>query len=157
MRFVFFICLILAITGCSVKEKIVVSKAYYILIKTPRIKIADTGFLTQSETSTKLQIFNATTPLLNLHVTQSQICLEATCMQKSRFYEEFFAGVHYDDFLDDILHLAPLYDGKNLVQLADGFEQKIVLEKSDIYYKIENKNLIFKDIKNDILILFKEL
>lgn len=143
--------------GCSLKEKVITSKAYHIVLKNKNLKISDTGFINKSFSKKELQIFKGTTVVLSLHVRGKEVCLDLTCIDKKRFHEEFFGYSHYESFIDELLEFEPLYGKKNLTKLENGFEQNIKSENFDISYKIENTTLFFRDTFNGILLKIQEL
>ncbi len=143
-------------TGCSYKTPYLSSKPYYVVIKNPQIAIADTGFVKRDNTRLNLQLFSASTPIFDLHV-KDDICLDYVCMKKENFNKEFFGFSHYEDFINELFNFNPIYDRKNFKKTKTGFEQNIKSDKFNITYKIEGKNLYFKDKQNRILIKLKEL
>ena len=46
----------------------------------------------------------------------------------------------------------PIYDGKNLKKMYDGFGQKIKDEDVNIDYEVTRQSIRFKDSKNGILL-----
>jgi len=142
--------------GCSQKAPFKSSTAYYVVMKNAQIAVADTGFIKKDEHRLNLQLFSASTPIFNLHV-KDDICVEYTCVSKKKFNLDFFGVSHYDDFLEDLLNLKPIYSKKNLKKIENGFEQKIKTANFNITYRVKSGNLYFKDRKNRILIKLKEL
>ena len=147
---------ILLLTGCSFKTPYKSSKPYYIVIKNSKMAVADTGFIKRDESRFNLQLFTAATPIFDLHV-EKNVCLDYACMSKKSFNREFFGISHYENFVNDLFNLKPIYNRKNLKEQNSGFEQKIQTDEFDITYRVENGNLYFKDRKNRILIKLKEL
>lgn len=147
---------VLFFTGCAYKAPYTTSKPYFIVIKNSQIAVADTGFIKKNESTINLQLFSASTPILDLHVGQ-MVCINRTCVSKKRFNVEFFGYTHYESFVDEIFRLKPIYDKKNLKKIESGFEQKIETENFDITYRVEGKNLYFRDRKNRVLVRLKEL
>jgi hypothetical protein len=94
--------------------------------------------------------------VFDLHV-KSDVCLDYICLKRENFNREFFGSRHYASFVDQLFNLKPIYSKKNLKKIVNGFEQKIKTDSYDITYRIEGKNLYFKDRKNSILIKLKEL
>ena len=152
----FFLILLLFFTGCAYKRPYVSSKPYYMVVKNSQIAVADTGFIKRDGSRFNLQLFSASTPILDLHV-DNDVCLDYTCMSKRDFNAKFFGISHYEDFLDELFNFQPVYNRKNLKKSKSGFEQKIKTAEFDIIYRVENGNLYFKDRKNRVLIKLKEL
>jgi len=156
MHKILLVFVIIFLVGCSQKLPFNSSTPYYIVMKNNQIAVADTGFIKKDENRLNLQLFSASTPVFDLYV-EDNICVEHTCVSKTRFNREFFGTSHYDDFLVDMLNLRPIYDKKNFKKTQNGFEQKIKTENFDITYKVDNGNLYFKDRQNKILIKLREL
>ena len=148
--------LLLFFTGCAYKTPYTSSKAYYIVIKNSQMAVAATGFIKKDDTRLNLQLFSAGTAILDLHVEEN-VCLSYACMSKESFNKEFFGIRHYKEFIDELFKLKPIYGKENLIELENGFEQNIATSSYDITYRVENRNLYFKDITNKILIKLKEL
>jgi len=146
----------LCFTGCAYKIPYSSSKSYFIVLKNTQIALADTGFIKQDDSRLNLQLFSAGVPIFDLHVNQN-ICIDYVCLKREIFNTKFFGYRHYKQFIDDLFHMQPLYDKKNLIKTQDGFEQTLKTDNYDISYKINNNNLYFKDRKNNILIKLKEL
>ena len=148
--------IVIFLTGCAYKEPYQSSKPYYVVIKNSQMAVADTGFLKKDGPRLNLQLFSASTPILDLHV-ESDVCLDYACLSKKSFNTKFFGYAHYESFIDDLFNLKPIYSKKNLKNLDNGFEQKIKTDGYDITYRVDNGNLYFKDRKNRVLIKLKEL
>jgi len=151
-----FTSLILLFIGCSQKTPYSSSKAYFVVLKTPKIALADTGFIKKDLNRLNLQLFSASTPIFDLHV-KNDICIDYVCLDKKSFNNEFFRFRHYDDFVEELFNMKPIYNKRNLLKTEKGFVQNIVTKDFEITYKIENGNLYFKDKKNRVLIKLKEL
>ena len=147
---------ILLLVGCAYKTPYKSSKPYYVVIKNSKIALADTGFIKRDDGRSNLQLFTAGTPVFDLHV-KSDVCLDYICLKKENFNREFFGIMHYENFIDELFNLQPIYSKKNFKKIANGFERKIKTDSYDITYRVEGKNLYFKDRKNRILIKLKEL
>jgi len=155
-KYIYLIFILFLFVGCSQKSPYASSKAYFVVIKNPKLALADTGFIKKDDKRLNLQLFSASKPIFDLHV-KDDICVDYVCLTKVSFNKEFFGYKHYEDFVNELFNMKPIYEQKNLIKTKDGFEQKIKTDNYDINYKIENKNLYFKDKKNKILIKLKEL
>ncbi len=156
LRYILFFLTLFLLVGCSQKVDYQSSKSYYIVIKNSSIKVADTGFIRRGNNEINLQIFAASTPILDLHVKQD-VCIGYTCLSKISFNKRFFGFSHYESFVDELFNLQPIYHKTNLVKTPNGFEQKIETKDYSIIYRVDGENLYFKDKKNRILIKLKEL
>ena len=151
-----FLILLLLFAGCAHKTPYASSKSYYIVVKNSKIAVADTGFIKRDGSRFNLQLFSASTPILNLHV-DNDVCSGYICMPKRDFNAEFLGFGHYENFIDELFNFQPIYNKESLKKSKSGFEQKIKTDEFDIIYRVENGNLYFKDRKNRVLIKLKEL
>ncbi len=143
--------------GCAIKQPYSVSKPYHVVIKNRDLALSDTGFIKKDSSRLNLQLFSAGSPLLDLIVYKDRVCRDLLCMNKLAFNKKFFGYKHYESFVDDLFNFLPLYEKKNIKKTKNGFTQKLVSDYYDIFYKIKDGSLYFKDRKNRVLIKIKEL
>lgn len=156
MRNFLWLLLLLLFTGCSFKSPYVSSKAYHVVIKNSTLALSDTGFIKRDNKRFNLQLFSAGTPVLDL-VVKEDVCMDYICLGKEEFNKRFFGFRHYKNFVNDLFEFKPLYSKKNLKETKTGFSQNLTAVNYDIFYKVEEGNLYFKDKKNRVLIKLKEL
>jgi len=145
------------LSGCAMKQEIISSETYVITIKNKQIALSDTGFINQGKDYTNVQIFSAGSVLFNLEMMGNNICLDGRCMDKLAFNQQFFQDEHYAGLMQEIIAKQPIYEGKNLHQTSNGFEQELEFTNSHLVYKVEGSNLTFRDTKNGILMRLKPL
>ncbi len=122
---ILFLTLLLIFTGCSFNQAKIVSSAT-ILIKTPKMKFYDKGFITKYNNYTKVQILSVGTSILSLKIYDNQICRDTfKCQSLKSFNNEFLHESYNDDFIKE------LFDS-------------------------EDKEIIHRDKKNKILIKIKK-
>lgn len=156
LRFISLVIISLVFVSCSQKIPYASSKAYFVVIKNAKIALADTGFIKKDNERFNLQLFSASTPIFDLHV-KDNVCIGFTCLDKKSFNKEFFGFEHYENLIQELFDMQPIYNKTNIVRFEGGFEQDIISDDYDISYKVDNGNLYFKDSKNKILIKLKEL
>lgn len=156
MKYLWIILATLLLAGCAQKMHYDRAQAYFIVIKNPKIALADTGFIKKNNREFNLQIFALGTPIYDLHVGE-QICESGLCVSGERFNLEFFGAPHYASLLADILDAKPIYAGQNLVQTKEGFMQKITTESYDIDYRVDAKTLSFRDSVQNTRIKLRKL
>ncbi len=127
----------------------------FIVIKTPKIKYADMGFVTASPSDVKVEIYGAGQPLMKLEIGGLNICMSKfKCMDKVAFNERVLNGAYDKDLLENIFRGEPIFRGENIEKNRDGsFSQKLTKEGIyDISYSVNQKERVFRDKLNQILI-----
>ncbi|WP_424688498.1 MAG: hypothetical protein ACNI3H_09315 [Halarcobacter ebronensis] len=121
----FLIFFIIFLSGCSFNQPKIVSSAT-ILIKTPKLKFYDKGFISKFQNFTRVEVFSAGVTVLRLDIYDNQICKDTfKCQKSNNFNNEFLHSSYEKSFL------------KNL------FEK-------------DEKNIIHRDKQNSILIKIKK-
>jgi len=148
------IILVFFFSACSVKnyEK---TQTKIIIIKSPKIKFADIGYLRNSDDSIELELFMAGKAIQKITINHF-ICTLEGCMSKSGFNSDYLNSNYPDDILQNILLGKEIYSGKNKVKTNDGFEQKIQSRHVEIIYKVKPHAILFKDKKNKIIFKLKD-
>lgn len=151
----FFLTLVIFFSACSIKDyKHTQSKI--IIIKSPKIKFADLGYIRNSENSIELELFMAGKSVKKISINHL-ICVDEGCMSKSGFNESYLIASYPSSLMQNILLARPIYDSKNLERSTNGFSQVIKNEDVDINYVVNSKTVFFKDRKNKIILKFKEM
>jgi len=145
----------LLLSGCGVKPFVKTDTAT-IILKTPKIKFADMGYIRSNNNLVALELFSAGQAVGRFEI-ENLVCVEGEgCMRKSSFNEEYL-NVHYPDTLmEDVLRGVPIYDGLNISKNEHGFKQNILNEYVNIKYKVSENQSYFKDRSNGILIKIKK-
>ena len=142
------------LSGCSIKNY-ETTQTKIIIIKSPKIKFADIGYLRNTDKAVELELFVAGNPVEKITINML-ICVSAGCMSKSGFNEDYLHMSYPDDLLQNIFLGNAIYEGKSKVKTADGFEQKISTQNVDIQYRVDSKTIFFKDRKNKIIFKIKD-
>ena len=151
----FLVALALFFTACSIKNYKQTSSKI-IIIKSPKIKFADLGYIRNSDKAIELELFLAGKAIKKIQINHL-VCVDEGCMSKSSFNDEYLSASYPDELLQNILLGLEIYDGKNLVKTANGFEQHIKSENIDIRYSVTPSVTAFKDRKNRIIFKIKEI
>ena len=146
---------ILLFSACSIKEY-KHTKSKLIIIKSPKLKFADLGYIRNSGTAIELELFMAGKSIKKIEINKL-ICVDEGCMTRSGFNEDYLNYSYPDNLFQHIVLGLPIYDDFNLEKTNDGFIQKIKNENVDIKYKVNSKQIFFKDKKNKIIFKIKEL
>ena len=145
----------LLFTACSTKNY-EVTQTKIIIIKSPKLKFADVGYLRNSEKSIELELFAAGKAIEKITINHL-ICTSMGCMTKSGFNKDYMNESYPSQILQNILLGTPIYDGKNRVKTSNGFEQKIEDENVNITYRVTSEATLFKDRKNKIIFKIKDI
>ena len=151
----FLLGLLTACVGTKPKKE----ESAFIVLKTPKIRYADMGFITASSTDVKVEIYGAGQPLMKLEIGGLNICMSTfECMDKIAFNEKVLNGAYDKDLLENIFRGEPIFKGENIESDKDGsFTQKLTKEGVyDISYSINQKERVFRDKLNKILIKVRE-
>ena len=148
------IAFVLLFTACSTKNY-EITQTKIIIIKSPKLKFADLGYIRNSDKSIEMELFAAGKAIEKITINHL-ICTSKGCMTKDGFNEDYLSGAYPSNTLQNILLADSIYDGKNRVQTSGGFEQRIQNERVDIIYKVTSKSTFFKDRKNRIIFKIKD-
>lgn len=132
-----------------------VTQTKVIIIKSPKIKFADVGYLRNSDKSIELELFAAGKAIEKITVNHL-ICVREGCMTKGSFNEEYLNKAYPTSIMQNILLGNAIYEGKNRVQTSEGFEQLIKDEDVNITYRVSSDAIYFKDRTNRIIIKIKD-
>ena len=137
--------LTLFFSACSIKnyER---TQTKIIIIKSPKIKFADIGYVRNSDKAVELELFFAGQAIEKISVNHL-VCTDEGCMSKRGFNEDYLNAAYPEEIMQNILLGAEIYDGENRVKTEDGFEQKIENKNVNIIYKVNSKQIYFKDRK----------
>jgi len=146
---------ILSLFSACVGIKPKKEESAFIVLKTPTIRYADMGFITASPTAVKVEIYGAGQPLMQLEIGGLNICMSKfKCMDKINFNERVLNGAYDKDLLENIFRAEPIFKSENIKREKDGsFYQKLTKEGVyDISYRVSQKERVFRDKLNKILI-----
>jgi len=146
---------ILFFSACSVKEY-QQTKTKIVIIKSPKLKFTDVGYLRNSDDAVELELFSAGVAIEKITINHL-ICVSAGCMSKQGFNQDYLNSVYPSDILQNILLAKPIYNAIGIVKIDDGFEQHIEDANVNIKYKVTKNITYFKDRKNHIIIKIKDI
>ena len=155
MRIVFLALLLLFFGGCASKQ-LPHKESWVVLIKSPKLKFNDIGYILHNDDSVELQLYSAGVAVEKFSINHL-VCTKNGCMRKSSFNAEYLSSAYDDDLLKDLLLHHPIFDGKNLHPNKNGFEQHLVSNAYDIIYRVTPSTLYFKDTKNRILFKLRKM
>jgi len=155
---VFFLLFWVLFAACSTKEY-VKQESVFIVFKTPSFKHADLGFMYENSDSVKVEIYGSGQALVSLEISEENVCMSLLqCMSKKSFNKEVLSVYYPDDLIEHIFRGQEVFRGENLIKTRNGFTQIIVKkDKYNIHYNVLNKQILFHDTINDILIKVKRI
>lgn len=138
------------LAGCAPK-KYEKNESRLIIIKTPKLKYADLGYLRRDKDEVRMELFVAGQMVQSIEI-DTLICVDEGCLSKATFNAEYLHSSYPDDLLLDVLLARPVFEKASMQTTDDGFIQKLKTTQYNIIYKIENGNIYFKDKQNGFLI-----
>jgi len=150
--------MVLLLSACVPKEYSK-QESVFIVFKTPTFKHADLGFIYKNNEELKVEIYSSGQAIMALEVGQENICLSLLeCMDKKSFNQTILSQYYPDETLSHIFRGEAIFSGEKRLNIRNGFTQNIAKEgKYDINYSVLNKQILFRDKINDILIKIKRL
>jgi hypothetical protein len=145
----------LLFSACSIKNY-EQTQSKIIIIKTPKLRFADLGYLRNTENAIELELFVAGKSIEKFTINHL-VCVNMGCMSKSGFNEEYLNAAYPDDLLQNILLGREIYAGESSLKTEDGFMQQIKTKSVDIKYVVKSKIIFFKDSKNRIIFKIKDV
>lgn len=148
----------LLLTACATKEY-EKQESVFILFKTPGFKYADLGFIYENPKETKVEIYSNGQAAMALTIDQLNVCMSMfECMSKKDFNQHILNPMYPETILENIFKGQMIFGGHNMVKTRNGFTQEII--KTDQYhinYTVLNKQILFHDTINNILIKVKRM
>lgn len=138
------------LAGCAPK-KYEKNESRLIIIKTPKLKYADLGYLRRDRDEVRLDLFVAGQLVKSIEI-DTLVCVDEGCIRKSVFNAEYLHPSYPDDLLLNVLLARPIFEKASMQITDEGFIQKLKSAEYNITYTIENGNIYFKDKKNRLLI-----
>lgn len=91
-------------TGCFSSQPQLTSSAT-ILIKTPKMKFYDKGFIYKYKDYTQVQIFSAGTAILDMKIYDDRVCRSTfKCQDLKTFNRENLSSLYEDNFLRELFN-----------------------------------------------------
>jgi hypothetical protein len=150
--------IVILFCGCGKKPEPISSRSVSATIKTPRLSLAQSGFIDALENDAyRLQIYSAGQSALELTVGE-KICKGFFCLSSAEFNARYLSENYPPNLLRDILAqrtIAGLENGA-VKTTKKGFEQKAAIEgKYAIAYEKDGDTQRFRDTINRVLIVIR--
>jgi len=146
------------LNGCATKEYSK-QESVFIVFKTPTFRYADLGFIYENDKDLKIEMYSSGQAIMSLEISQNAVCMSLLeCMSKKSFNEKVLSSSYPKNILDNIFKGQKIFDGVNVLKTSNGFTQKLMKHnKYNINYSVLNKQILFHDRMNDIVIKIKRL
>ena len=138
------------LVGCAPKQY-AVNKSCLIVLKTPKIKFADVGYLRRNADEVRADLFVAGQLVQSIEIS-TLVCVDDGCLSKSQFNEDYLHASYPDDLILNVLLGRPIFNRASLQKTDGGFIQNLKSAEYNITYKVEYDNIYFKDRQNRFLI-----
>lgn len=154
MKFVF-VFFVLLLSGCSIKNY-VSNQSKLIVIKSPKIKFADLGYVRNTDDKIQVQMFIAGKMVQQIEINHL-VCVNEWCYTKNKFNEEYLHYSYPENLLQNVILGKSIYNAENKLATQEGFEQFIESNDVQISYKVSKNQIFFKDKKNKIFFKIKAI
>lgn len=138
------------LSGCGPKQYSI-NESCLIVIKTPKLKFADLGYIRRNSDEVRADLFVAGQLVQRIEVS-TLICVDDGCLSKSQFNEDYLHPSYPDDLILNVLLGRPIFEKASLQKTEGGFIQNLKSDEYNIVYKMEYGKIYFKDKKNRFLI-----
>ena len=145
----------LLFNGCAVKEY-VISEPKIITFKMEKLRFNDMGYIRQNGDAIQVELFSAGQAVERFEINHL-VCMREGCMSKSGFNSDYLNAAYPDELLQNVLLGRKIFDGRNLAENANGFEQQLENEAYTIIYRVNMDETYFKDRKNGILLRIRNV
>ena len=133
-----------------------ISQSYVATLKTKKFAYSDAAFMQEENGVIDLQILSAGKPLVTLKIS-SDVCVDHNCISKEEFNHDYLSSAYPADLINNVLTKRPIFEGRNLKRITNGFMQKIYGPDYKIKYKTTPGSIYFRDLKNGIVIKLRRL
>ncbi len=136
--------------GCAPKQY-AINESCLIVIKTPKLKYADLGYLRRNADAVRADLFVAGQLVESIEIG-TLVCVDEGCLSKSEFNADYLHPAYPDNLILNVLLGRPIFEKASLQKTEGGFIQNIKSDEYNIIYKVEYGQIYFKDKQNRFLI-----
>ncbi|MBV5335361.1 MAG: hypothetical protein JZU49_06100 [Sulfuricurvum sp.] len=146
----------LLVGGCATKHYSI-STPKMIVIKSPKLKYADMGYLRYEGDAVEMELFTAGVAVEKISIDK-QVCVSAGCMSEEAFVSEYLYKDYPRDTMRRVLQGEPIFDGNGTSESCGGVKiQNIRNDEMDIVYRRSSSETFFKDRLNGLMIKISEI
>lgn len=148
--------ILLLLGGCSAKHY-ETSEPKMIVLKTPKLKFADTGYIRSGGNNVEVELFAAGMSVEKISIDR-EVCVSEGCMSEEKFVKEYLYPDYPRDTMRNILLGKDIFDGKGKEEMCDGrLFQFVRDDEMDIIYRRGKGEVYFKDRLNNLMIKITDL
>ncbi|MGZ5208855.1 MAG: hypothetical protein ACXWB0_07540 [Sulfuricurvum sp.] len=128
-----------------------------IVIKSPKLKYADMGYLRYEGDAVEMELFTAGVAVEKISI-DTHVCVSAGCMSEKAFVREYLYKDYPADTMRRVLQSEPIFDGNGTSEPCGGVKiQNIRNNEMDIVYRRSAKETYFKDRLNGLMIKISDV
>ncbi len=143
--------LALFLGGCAPKHYSI-SIPKLIVIKTPKLKFSDMGYLRYEGDAVEMELFTAGVAVEKISL-DSKVCVSAGCMSEERFTQTYLNPAYPTDTMRRVLQNHDIFGGEGMNESCGGAKTQLIRnDEIDIVYRRSPTEIYFKDRLNGIMI-----
>ena len=147
---------ILLLGGCATKHY-TISQPKMVVIKSPKLKFADMGYIRYAQDAVEVDLFTAGVAVEKISIDE-QVCVSAGCMSEETFVKEYLYKDYPADTMRRVLQGEPIFDGNGTSESCGGVKfQNIRNDEMDIVYRRSPTEIYFKDRLNGLMIKISDI
>ena len=128
-----------------------------IVIKSPKLKYADMGYLRYEGDAVEMELFTAGIAVEKISIHE-QVCVNAGCMSEEAFVREYLYKDYPSDTMRRVLQAEPIFGGSGMSESCGGVKfQYIRNDDMDIVYRRSPSETYFKDRLNGLMIKISDI
>lgn len=148
--------LIFLMGGCATKHYSITTPKM-IVIKSPKLKYADMGYLRYEGDAVEMELFTAGVAVEKISIDK-QVCVSTGCMSEEAFVHEYLYKDYPSDTMRRVLQSEPIFRGAGVSESCGGVKfQYIRNDDIDIVYRRSEKETYFKDRLNGLMIKISDV
>lgn len=142
--------------GCTAKHY-TISQPKMIVLKAPKLKFADMGYIRYAEDAVEVELFTAGVAVEKISIDNG-VCVNTGCMSEEAFVREYLYKDYPSDTMRRILQSEPIFGGLGMSESCGGMKtQYIRNETMDIFYRRSPSETYFKDRLNGLMIKISDI
>ncbi len=142
--------------GCTTKQY-TISQPKMIVIKSPKLKFADMGYIRYAQDAVEVELFTTGAAVEKISIDML-VCMSAGCMSEAAFVKEYLYKDYPKDTMRRVLQSEPIFGGLGTSETCGGVKfQYIRNDEMDIVYRRSPSETYFKDRLNGLMIKISDI